>query len=140
MKSWKELNKLSTQFLEKLKKLFELGDQKWSGDGPLKKNLNIFGNLLSGSWHFLRLSSKTKNKFRFLEEFLHSSCTISHFKRGFLNALAIFLTIYQSQSKHSRLVLQKNFFKKIFMALLMDGVQLSQGSRVTLRRQFTFNQ
>ena len=37
MKTWKELHKLSTQFLEKLKKPFEQGDQKWSGDGPLKK-------------------------------------------------------------------------------------------------------
>ena len=31
-------------------------------------------------------------------------------QKSFLNALVIFLAIYQSQIKHSRLVLQKNFF------------------------------
>ena len=30
----------------------------------------MFSNLNSGSWHFLRLSWKTKNKFRFSEDFL----------------------------------------------------------------------
>ena len=61
------------------------------------------------------------------------------FPKSLLNALAIFLTIYQSHSKHSRLVLQKNFFlKKTLWPLLMDGVQLSQGYGATTRRQFNF--
>ena len=33
------------------------------------------------------------------------------FPKSFLKALTLFLAIQQSQSKHSRLVLQKNFFK-----------------------------
>ena len=37
--------------------------------------------LKSSSWHFLRLSSKTKNKFRFSGDFWYSSCKISHFQR-----------------------------------------------------------
>ena len=50
-------------FGKKLKNLFELKDQKWSGDGPLKKKvLNIFGNLKSGYWHFLRWGHKNKKK------------------------------------------------------------------------------
>ena len=31
------MHKLQLQFLEKLKKFFELKDQKWSGNAPLKK-------------------------------------------------------------------------------------------------------
>ena len=47
-----------------------LKDQKWSGNGPLKKKvLYIFDNLKSGFWHFLRSGSKAKNKFRFSEDF-----------------------------------------------------------------------
>ena len=34
------------------------------------------------------------------------------FPKSFLNALAVLVTIYQSQSKHSRLVLQRNLKKK----------------------------
>ena len=56
-------------FLEKLKNFFELKDEKWSGDGPLKKKNYIFDNLKSGSWNFLRLGLKTKSKFRFSEDF-----------------------------------------------------------------------
>ena len=41
---------------------------------------------------------------------------------SFFNALVIFLVIYQSQSKHSRLVLQKNlFFKKTLWPFLWMG-------------------
>ena len=46
--------------------------------------------------------------------------------KSFLKALTIFLAIYQSQRKHSRLVLQKTLKKKLCL-LFMDGVQLSEG-------------
>ena len=53
-----------------------------------------------------------------------------------MHALVIFLTIYQSQSKHSRLVLQKKpSLTKTLWPLFMDGIQ---GYRATTRRQFTF--
>ena len=43
-----------------------LKDQKWAGDGPLKKKLlYIFDSLKSGSWYFLRLG----HKFRFPKDF-----------------------------------------------------------------------
>ena len=46
--------------------IVSLKDKKLSYDGPLKRKLMInFGNLESSSWHFL----KTKNKFRFSEDF-----------------------------------------------------------------------
>ena len=68
MTSYNGFRKLPISFLEKLKDLFELRDQKYSGDRPLKENLlNIFGNLKSGFWHLLRVV-KTKPKFRFSEE------------------------------------------------------------------------
>ena len=63
------------------------------------------------------------------------------FPKSFLNAFTIFLAIYQSQSKYSRLVLQKNFSKKkTLWPLFMDGSQLSQGYRATKRRQLTCHQ
>ena len=49
--------------------------------------------------------------------------------------------LYQSQTKYSRLVLQKIFFKnKTLWPLFMDGGQLSQGYRATKRRQLTCHQ
>ena len=53
----------------------------------------------------------------------------------------VFPAIYQSQSKHSRLVLQKKRFfkkKKRLWHLFMDDVQLSQGYEATTMTQFTF--
>ena len=59
MTPWNELCKLQSLVYRKTqKKLFELRNKKCLGDGKLKKKLqNIFGNLQSGSWHFLRLGS-----------------------------------------------------------------------------------
>ena len=57
-------------FWKNSKTSLRLSDQKWSDDGPQKKQLlNIFGTLKSCSWQFLRLSSKTKNVLRFSEDF-----------------------------------------------------------------------
>ena len=80
MTSRNGLQILLTLIFGKSQKLLSI---KWSKiDGPQKKKiLNIFGNLKSGSWHFLRLSSKTKNKFSFSEDFWKSFCRISHFLR-----------------------------------------------------------
>ena len=57
-----------------------------------------------------------------------------------MNVLTLFQAIYQSQSKHRRLVPQKFFFKKTLLSLFMEGVQLPQGYRTIMRRSslFTF--
>ena len=88
-------------------------------DRQRKNSLYIFRNLKSSSWYFLRLSSKTKNKFRFsqdldkpIEKYLISKKFLQC-----LNALDIFLAIYQSQSKRSRLVLQKYEERVYFLPL-----------------------
>ena len=89
-----------------------------------KNSLYIFRNLKSSSWHFLRLSSKTKNKFRFsqdLDKLLEKYLISKEFLECF-NALAIFLAIYQSQSKHSRLVLQKIRRESLFFTTKPPGV------------------
>ena len=89
-----------------------------------KNSLYIFRNLKSSSWHFLRLSSKTKNKFRFSQDLdkLLEKCLISKEFLECLNALAIFLAIYQSQSKHSRLVLQKIRRESLFFTTKSPGL------------------
>ena len=64
MTSRNGLQILLTLIFGKSQKLLSI---KWSKiDGPQKKKiLNIFGNLKSGSWHFLRLGSKTKTNLVF---------------------------------------------------------------------------
>ena len=107
--------------MEKLKNLFELKDRKWSPDGPSFQTYLTILKLVPGNfWDWVR----TKNKFRFWEDFWNSSCAISDFRKSFFNALAIFLTTYQSQSKYSRIDLQKKFFflkKKTFWLLFIDS-------------------
>ena len=100
--------------MEKLKNLFELKDRKWSPDGPVTKSFQTYLTILKlvpgNFWDWVR----TKNKFRFWEDFWSSSCAISDFQKSFFNAWAIFLTTYQSQSKYSRIDLQKKNFMAPF--------------------------
>ena len=98
------------------KYLFELTDQKWPGDGPLKKkdfwrNLAISKVVPGTFWDW----AKTKKEFSDIP--LHNIL----FPKSFVNALAIFLDTYQGQSKHSRLVLQKTFLKKVYGPFLWMG-------------------
>ena len=64
------------------------------------------------------------------------------FPKSFLKTLAKFLAIYQSQSKHSRLVHQKKKKKlkkkDFYMPLFIDEVQLSQGYRATAKIHLFF--
>ena len=70
-------------------------------------------NLAPGTfWDWVQ---KQKTNLDFQRIFDNLLANIS-FPTTFMNALIIFLAIYQSQSKHSRLVLQNIFFKKNFMA------------------------
>ena len=55
-----------------------------------------------------------------------------------MNALTIFQAIYQSQSKHSRLLHQHFFLKKKIMAPFMEAAQLYHGYIATTSRQFFF--
>ena len=88
-------------------------------------------------WFLALFEIKNQKQIQIFRGFLIFHLHNISFPKSFLNALAIFLTIFQSQSKHSRLKLQKNL-KKTLWSLLMDGVQLSRGYRATTRRQFTF--
>ena len=67
--------------MEKLKNIFELSDQKESGDGPLKKSSRTYLEILKvvpGTfWDRVR----TKNKFRFSEDFSYYSLVISDFQK-----------------------------------------------------------
>ena len=87
-----------------------------------QKLLNISGNLRSGSW-FLALfeiwfkNQKTNLDFPRIFDNPFAKYLIS---QSFFNVLAVFLVIYQSQSKHSKK-------KETFWHLFVDGVQLPQG-------------
>ena len=70
----------------------------------MQKLLNIFGNLKSSSWLFLRSVSKAKTNFDFQKTFDNPLAK-------YLN-MATFLAIYQCQSNHCRLVFQNTFFFK----------------------------
>ena len=67
MTSRNGLRKLPNQSLEKRKNVFELKNQKWSGNGPLNKK--IFQEYLTITKVVPEVSSKTKNKFRSPEVF-----------------------------------------------------------------------
>ena len=73
-----------------------------------------FGNILkvvSGTFRDFVQKQKTNLEF---QEFLIMLKNIT-LPKSFLEALTIFLSIYQSQRKHSRLVLQKTLKKNKFM-------------------------
>ena len=69
--------------MEKLKNLFELKDQKWPGDVPIKKKLlNIFGNFKSSSWRpnlNFEVFDKTLAKYLIYKEFFECIGYISSY-------------------------------------------------------------
>ena len=103
-------------------------DQKWLDDGPLKTSEYIWQRLKSDSCHFLEILFKSNKLISGFRGFLIILLQNISFPNSFLKALTIFLAIYQSQSKHSRLAIQKTVFKKkTLWPFSTDGVQLSQG-------------
>ena len=94
MTSRNGFRKLPTQFLEKRKNVFELKDQKWSGNGPLNKKTSK--NIWQSQKWFLQWVQKLKTNLDLQKTLILLLHNIS-FPKTFWNALAIFLTIYQSQ-------------------------------------------
>ena len=94
MTSRNGLCKLPTQFLEKRKNVFELKDQKWSGNGPLNKKTSK--NIWQSQKWFLEWVQKLKTNLD-LQKTFDIALAQYLISKDFWNALAIFLTIYQSQ-------------------------------------------
>ena len=94
MTSRNGLRKLPNQSLEKRKNVFELKNQKWSGNGPLNKKTSK--NIWQSQKWFLEWVQKLKTNLDLQNLLILLLHNIS-FPKTFWNALAIILTIYQSQ-------------------------------------------
>ena len=94
-------------------------------DHKIKNLLNIFGNLKSSSWHFLRLGSKTKNKFSFSEDFWKFFCRISHFLRVSRMQWLYFLLFTKVITSTVDKCFKKNFFTRKW-SFFMDRIQRIQ--------------
>ena len=85
------------------------------GDGPLEKKNSV--HIWKSQKRFpalFRIGFKNKKQIDIFRRFLINLLQNISFPKSFLTASAIFRGIYQTQSKHSRLRLQKNTRRLFF--------------------------
>ena len=88
--------------------------------------------VVRGSWYFLRLGLKTKKTNLDFPRVFDNPFAKYLISQSFFNALAVFLVIYQSQSKHSKKM------KEIYGTFLWMEFNCLK-ARVTSKRQLTFD-